>query len=72
MIIASEFQISIVLATYNWPSALTLCLESLRVQTDLNFEILIADDGSKDATRSLINEMSSNFPVKIKDLECRD
>ena len=68
MIIASEFQISIVLATYNWPSALTLCLESLRGQTDLNFEILRAEDGSKDATRSLINEMSSNFPVKITHL----
>ena len=68
MIKASEFKISILLATYNWPSALTLCLESLRSQTDLNFEILIADDGSKEATRSLIHAMSSNFPVKITHL----
>ena len=33
--------ISVLLATYNWPQALKLCLESLGTQTDLNFEIII-------------------------------
>ena len=64
----SGFRISILLATYNWPSALHLCLESLREQTDLNFEIIIADDGSNDVTKELINEISSNFPVSITHL----
>jgi len=64
----SEFRISILLATYNWPSALALCLQSLRIQTDLNFEILIADDGSRDDTRLLIEHVSKDFPVTITHL----
>ena len=46
--------ISILLATYNWPQALKLCLESLATQTDRNFEIIIADDGSTDSTKQVI------------------
>jgi glycosyltransferase involved in cell wall biosynthesis len=38
--------ISVIVTTYNWPEALRLCLDSLSAQTDRNFEILIADDGS--------------------------
>jgi glycosyltransferase involved in cell wall biosynthesis len=38
--------ISVLLATYNWPEALQKCLESLANQTDTDFEIIIADDGS--------------------------
>jgi glycosyltransferase involved in cell wall biosynthesis len=42
--------ISILLATYNWPQALELVLESLNAQTDKDFEVLIADGGSKPET----------------------
>ncbi len=38
--------ISVIVTTYNWPSALKLCLDSLFAQQDQNFEIIIADDGS--------------------------
>ncbi|MEQ1636859.1 MAG: glycosyltransferase family 2 protein [Methylococcales bacterium] len=38
--------ISVIVTTYNWPEALKLCLDSLLVQNDPNFEIIIADDGS--------------------------
>lgn len=38
--------ISIVVSTYNWPEALDLSLKSLSAQTDSNFEIIVADDGS--------------------------
>lgn len=41
--------ISIIISTYNWPSALELCLESFKAQHDKNFEIIIADDGSNPA-----------------------
>jgi glycosyltransferase involved in cell wall biosynthesis len=57
--------ISILLATYNWPQALKLCLESLSTQTDLDFEIIIADDGSTSETKSLIEATQSELPVKI-------
>ncbi len=60
--------ISILLATYNWPEALQKCLESLASQTDTNFEIIIADDGSKSETRDLIEKIKPQFPVPITHL----
>ncbi|MGZ5829731.1 MAG: glycosyltransferase, partial [Xanthobacteraceae bacterium] len=38
-------RISVVVATYNRPDALDACLRSLSVQSDDNFEIIVADDG---------------------------
>jgi glycosyltransferase involved in cell wall biosynthesis len=60
--------ISVLLATYNWPQALKLCLESLATQTDLDFEIIIADDGSTSATQDLIASIKPSFPVSITHL----
>ena len=60
--------ISVLLATYNWPQALKLCLESLATQTDLDFEIIIADDGSSNPTKDLIESIKPSFPVQIKHL----
>ena len=41
---------SIILSSYNNLSALELSVESLRHQTEKDFEIIIADDGSTDGT----------------------
>ena len=41
---------SIILSSYNNLSALELSIESLRHQTEKDFEIIIADDGSTDGT----------------------
>ena len=60
--------ISILLATYNWPQALKLCLESLATQTDQNFEIIIADDGSTESTKQVIDQIKQTFPVPITHL----
>ncbi|MDF9789242.1 glycosyltransferase family 2 protein [Polynucleobacter sphagniphilus] len=57
--------ISLIVATYNRPDALHLVLQSLETQTDKNFEVIIADDGSKDDTRSLINEFKSKSSLSI-------
>jgi glycosyltransferase involved in cell wall biosynthesis len=48
--------ISVILATYNWPKALVLCLQSLADQTDKVFEIVIADDGSGAETQAVIEQ----------------
>ena len=58
--------ISILLATYNWPQALGLVLESLNAQTDKDFEVVIADDGSRAETAELITAFTqvANFPIK--------
>ena len=58
--------ISILLATYNWPQALKLCLESLATQTDKHFEIIIADDGSTESTKQVIDVFSESHPAAIK------
>ena len=60
--------ISILLATYNWPQALKLCLESLATQTDQNFEIIIADDGSTESTKQVIESIKGSHPAAIEHL----
>lgn len=60
--------ISILLATYNWPQALKLCLESLATQTDHHFEIIIADDGSTESTKQIINAFQSTHSISITHL----
>ena len=57
--------ISVLLATYNWPQALSLCLQALKQQTDNDFEIVICDDGSKEDTQKLIEKFQLNYPVNI-------
>lgn len=60
--------ISVLLATYNWPKALSLCLDSLNAQTDRHFEIILCDDGSTEDTKQLIETYQNNFSVPIKHL----
>lgn len=57
--------VSLIIATYNWPEALRLCLNSILQQTVLPSEIIIADDGSNNRTAALIHEFSArvSFPV---------
>ena len=56
---------SLIIATYNWPQALGLCLKSVLQQTVHPAEVIIADDGSRDETRSLIDSFRKNFPVPL-------
>jgi len=60
--------ISILLATYNWPQALKLCLESLATQTDRQFEIIIADDGSTESTKHVIEVFQAANEIPITHL----
>ena len=60
--------ISILLATYNWPQALKLCLDSLATQTDHHFEIIIADDGSTESTKQVIDTFRASHPISITHL----
>jgi glycosyltransferase involved in cell wall biosynthesis len=57
--------ISLIVATYNWPDALNVCLLSIKQQTLLPNEVIVADDGSNDATKALIDEMQQDFPVPL-------
>ena len=57
--------ISLVIATYNWPQALAIVLASVRAQRVPPLEVVIADDGSGDDTRRLIEREAQHFPVPI-------
>lgn len=48
--------ICLLVTTYNWPAALDLLLQSVRQQSILPQEIIIADDGSAGATRQIIEK----------------
>ena len=58
-------KISLVITTYNWPEALELVLLSLLKQSVLPCEILIADDGSSEETKKLIERYSIMFKSGI-------
>ncbi|MDD7442840.1 MAG: glycosyltransferase family 2 protein [Sutterellaceae bacterium] len=51
-------KISVIVTTYNRPDALRLVLDSLSKQTDRNFEIDVADDGSRQETRDLVESFA--------------
>jgi glycosyltransferase involved in cell wall biosynthesis len=56
---------SLIISTYNWPEALELCLKSILGMIMLPTEVIIADDGSDDVTRLLIDEFEKLFPVPL-------
>lgn len=56
---------SLIVATYNWPEALKLCLLSIMRQKVMPMEIIIADDGSAPKTRELIEQFQANSPVPL-------
>lgn len=58
--------ISVIVNTYNWPSALRLCLQSLAGQTERSFEIVVADDGSLPDTAEVIAAFARSVPIPVK------
>ncbi len=57
---------ALLISTYNWEAALDLVLQSVQLQTVLPDEILIADDGSRESTRELIQNWQKKSKVLIK------
>jgi glycosyltransferase involved in cell wall biosynthesis len=61
-----HLKISLLITTYNRPDALELVVLSAFRQTALPDEIIIADDGSGDETKKLIETLSKTSPVPLK------
>jgi glycosyltransferase involved in cell wall biosynthesis len=57
--------ISLIISTYNRPEALAKVLAGVTRQTRSPKEILIADDGSADPTRTLIDKWKNQSPVPV-------
>jgi glycosyltransferase involved in cell wall biosynthesis len=58
--------VSVVLNTYNRAHLLVLALESWLVQDARDFEMLIADDGSTDATREVVERFRQRAPFDVR------
>lgn len=56
---------TLIISTYNWPQALKVTLKSVIEQVVLPDEVIIADDGSKEETRNLIEEAQIYFPCPL-------
>jgi glycosyltransferase involved in cell wall biosynthesis len=58
--------ISVIVTTYDREDALDAVLRSLAHQSDRNFEIVIADDGSRPETARVVASWTSRLPVPVK------
>jgi glycosyltransferase involved in cell wall biosynthesis len=59
------FKVSVIVSTYNSPEWLEKVFWGFCAQTEVNFEVVIADDGSREDTRDLINRMRLISPFEI-------
>ena len=57
--------VSLIITTYNRPDALLLVLRSIEKQTTLPLEVIIADDGSNDNTKDIINSFKVSSCLKL-------
>ena len=58
-------KISLIITTFNWPESLLLVLESIRFQTLIPDEIIIADDGSDEKTENFISSFNKQNNLNI-------
>jgi glycosyltransferase involved in cell wall biosynthesis len=58
--------ISLIVTTYNRPDALEAVVEGCFTQSDKDFEIIIADDGSTDETRACVAGLKARSPVPMQ------
>lgn len=54
------------ISTYNWREALALALRSVAWQSRLPDEVIVADDGSREDTASLLRTIAKGFPVPLR------
>jgi glycosyltransferase involved in cell wall biosynthesis len=57
---------SVVITTYNWPQALELALQALARQDMLPHEVVVADDGSREDTRAMLERVAKDYPVPLR------
>lgn len=59
-----DMLISVIVSTYNRPDALSEVLQALMDQTDGNYEVIVADDGSSESTRETISAFQKSPSAK--------
>ena len=63
---SNAFLVSVIVTTYNREDALDAVLRALAAQSDRNFEIVIADDGSGPETARLIERWKPRLSIPLK------
>jgi len=58
-------KVSLIVTTYNWKEALDVVLQSILKQKVMPHEVIIADDGSREDTRELIDSYIKKFPIPL-------
>ncbi|BBE09087.1 Glycosyl transferase family 2 [Mycoavidus cysteinexigens] len=61
----ANFLISVIISTYNRPDALALVLDQCLAQTDTNYEVIVADDGSGEPTRAVIEAATNHTNITV-------
>lgn len=59
----SNLTVAVVVSICNNYDAVRLCLNSLKKQTRVPDEVIVADDGSKNETRALVDDFKSLLPI---------
>ncbi|WP_235996444.1 glycosyltransferase family 2 protein [Robertkochia sediminum] len=62
----NKISTTLLISTYNWPEALALVLRSVLKQTVMPDEVIIADDGSDERTRQVIDGFRKEFKTELK------
>lgn len=57
--------LSVIVTTYEWPEALDAVLRGFAGQSDEAFEVVVADDGSTDATREVVHRWTGRFRERL-------
>lgn len=62
----NNLEISVIISTYNSEDWLRKVLEGYKHQDYDNYEVIVADDGSRDTTRELIESFQNDYPVPLR------
>ena len=57
---------SVIVSSYNQPAWLAKVLAGYAVQTSKEFEVVVADDGSRDDTRALLDALRPTLPYALR------
>jgi glycosyltransferase involved in cell wall biosynthesis len=63
--VSDQLKASVIMTTYNSPRHLALAMAALEVQSELRFELHIADDGSTKDTADLVKSFAAKAPFPV-------